>query len=632
MNDPTSERVRVHEFAKSAGLTSKEVLTALSAMGEFVSSASSQISTLTAKKLAIQLGIDWPPSARPVGLKGPSAPNRSMLREGKSAGPQELSRTPSGTSSARRSVPAHLKGSKWSGGARREPRHPDLRDAIQDMQNRIPIFGEHVQILKALGSQVIQAKKAPDRNASECSVATVRFSDAIENGFGITREVLFFYAPYSDFQQRTLDRALRILQESFPTATQHLMFIHAPDPRLAQKLADFSDTTRRGASVNIVPLMSGISDEYEFISELSKYARARDLFYHTEPVYGDNFFGRRGLLRELREDILEGKIVGIFGLRKSGKTSVLKQIQRSVANDSVVSVLIDLERFAQPPVDSTSDIIEKLRSKLIDALRKNGSRIDELTSLPARPGLMEFEAALERLLQKLEKQNIRVLVMLDEVEYLTPAIPGVDIVDGEPQAISQLLSILRSLSQEASNFSILLSGLTSAIIESGRLYRRPNPLFAWAIPRYLGPLAEDDAAELARTVGSKMAVTFSQGAIDNIFEASGGHAFLHRTLCSLVVSKLPIADHYREVTSSLVQGSLREWNSTHRGTIEEMLDHIRRYYPDESSLLELLHEDPEGFGSLIVSEEVAIRRLVNLGLAEESVHGYRVSALMELVL
>ncbi|MHA4875577.1 hypothetical protein ACX0FC_19580, partial [Enterococcus faecium] len=71
-------------------------------------------------------------------------------------------------------------------------------------------------------------------------------------------------------------------------------------------------------------------DELSLITLLRDYIYARDLFYMTTPVYGASFFGRRTLLQSMRDDVFNQRVTGVFGLRKSGKTSILMQLKEEL--------------------------------------------------------------------------------------------------------------------------------------------------------------------------------------------------------------------------------------------------------------------------------------------------------------
>lgn len=591
---------RVHEIAAALGVESRVILDLLRSQGEFVKGPSSSIAPPVARKvralfgqLQIEKGLSKTPPAH-------------------ESNPSFDSRTPSSRQFG------------WRAGAIPAPRTPDVLAGIERVARRFPVFREHLAAFQALGSQVVHARLCTQKGFEMCAIAIVRFSGAIESGFGITRELLVFYSPHQDLQSRTFDAALREMGDATRSLTPDTFFMWSPDQRLRTKLNDWSRAARLA-----IPLQIDEEDELSLISLLREYIYARDLFYLTTPVSGGSFFGRRTLLQSLREDVFNQRVTGLFGLRKSGKTSILMQLKEELADDKVVTVLMDLEAFPSPPEDPTEDLVADLRRRLIAELKTHKLRVQELSELSIRPTLMEFRSALQTILKHLEKDGHRVLLMLDEIEYLTPS-DRIDIAEGDMPRVAQVLSVLRSIVQETSNFTFVLSGLTSAIVESGRLYGRPNPLFSWARTVYVKPLAREEADDLASTVGGKMGIRIDPGALEALHEASGGHAFLYRSLASSVVAQLPTDDLDRQMSRAAVLSQLADWKGRVQGNIDEMVQHVKRYYATEAVMLELLMHAPDDFAFLAPTEPTAVRRLADLGLIHEADGRYEVSVLLEL--
>lgn len=602
-------KIRVHELAAELRMDSRLVLRRLQELGEFVKGPSSMIEAPVAKRVRDSFGAKAPSTVQsPSDL--PGAP--IQLEE-----PRQAFAFDSTTPSARQFG--------WRAGAIPAPQHPDLLNNIEKVSRQFPEFRDHVAALRQLGSQVVYAGVCRENGFGECAVVLVRFSGAIESGFGFTREVMLFYSPHPDLQGRTFNAALRELKSIQRSVTPDVFFMSSPDPRLQVKLNDWSSPSRLA-----IPLLIDDEDELSLITLLRDYLYTRDLFYETTPVYGANFFGRKTLLQTLRDDVLHQRVTGIFGLRKAGKTSILMQLKEQLLEDNVVTVLIDLEAFPSPPEDPTDDIVADLRRRLLEEFRLRDLRTRELAELSDRPSILELKNALQSILKRLHKDGHRVLLLLDEIEYLTPA-DRIDVAEGDMPRVAQLLSALRSIVQETENFTFLLSGLTSAIVESGRLYGRPNPLFSWAKGVYVGPLDRQETDNLANAVGGKMGIRIDQGALGALHEASGGHAFLYRSLSSAVVDTLPKDVFQRTMARSSVLRELMDWRTRIRGNIEEMIHHVKRYYPTEAVMLEILMESPEDFAELAGDEQVAVRRLKDLGLIRESAGEFEVNEVLELL-
>ena len=107
---------------------------------------------------------------------------------------------------------------------------------------------------------------------------------------------------------------------------EHLMLIPIPLLDVEQALSDSA-------------ACKGILNDY-----VNRYLN-RDVFDDKtairDPLF---FFGRRDLLHRLEVDLVKGQGVGLFGLRKSGKTSVLLQLSSILRRHPVVC--IDLQRYS----------------------------------------------------------------------------------------------------------------------------------------------------------------------------------------------------------------------------------------------------------------------------------------------
>ncbi|MFD0487318.1 translation initiation factor IF-2 N-terminal domain-containing protein [Saccharopolyspora erythraea] len=579
--------LRVHELAKSLSMSSHRVLARLSELGVPARSPSSLVDSATATRVKESFG-------------------------------QYDVATEAGATTPRQST--------WNAGAVKPSTHPDTLRNLQRLKEAFPVVEDHQVILARFGSQFLYSVTGRVPKFDDCGFALVRFSQAIENAFGLTREVFFFYSPHKDLQIRTFRAAKNALIGLQREVTPDMMFLWAPDKRLREKLDDWSS-----GNFLAIPLeLSDDGDPIAFIKLLRDYVFKRDLFYETTPVRGDRFFGRRQLLQSLRDDIRNQRVAGLFGLRKAGKTSVLSELAQNLSGPETIFILRDLESLPSPPDDPVPILLQDLIDDLRGELRQRELSTQDLSRLAGHAGISDFKRAFQATLRKLARSDIKVVLMLDEIEYLTPS-DRIDVSEGDMTSVAQLLGTLRSLVQENYNFTFLLSGLTSAIIESGRLYGRPNPLFSWAKANFLAPFERHEADDLARSVGQKMGITIQEGALEALFDATGGHAFLYRHLASSVVNELPVDTFHREIKKPLVLRTINTWRRQVAGNMREMLDHVRRYYPDESYLLQILMEEPESFAVVADDVPLALGHLISLGLVQEVDNSYELTPVLQLL-
>lgn len=594
-------KYRVHEIARMAGVSTLDVMQQLREDGEYIRSASSTVSDLVAHRLLAIYGIE---SVEPSPVQNPKL------------------NIPLGPSV--RSTPSTIY--TWSANPVPPPKGVEVLERLSALERVFPEARIHRQLLQKLGSQFVYAKTFKGPDGKRLGLALARFSGAIEAAFGITREVMFFYTPYRDLQIRSFTWAKEQLAALPRDATPDLILFYSPDGRLTTKLEDWSRLT-----FTAIPLDNNLSrDPISLIRLIRNHIYARDLFYETTPVRGDRFFGRKTILQELRDDVVNQRVSGLFGLRKSGKTSILLQLSELIVSDSMVPVFIDLEVLPSPPQDPTLPLITEISSRIRAEAVKRKISSRELEPLEHNPSIVLFKSRLQKLLTRLHREGIYLTLMLDEIEFLTPA-DQVDTAEGEFTGVAQVLGILRSLVQSTENFTFLVSGLTNDIVENGRLYGRPNPLFSWSKARYLGPFERGEADDLATAIGSRMGIEIEPGALNALYEASGGHAYLYRNLASAVVAELPIDTYRRVIRHSDVLHGLVPWRRSIAGNLDEILGHLSRYYPTEAVLLEILREAPGDFSEIAETEDKALHHLISLGLVHELNGGFTASTLLELI-
>jgi hypothetical protein len=497
-------------------------------------------------------------------------------------------------------------------GAVKPPRQPKLVAQIQAFLQRFPEAAMHREALQLLGSDWVYA--APDQGNPDCWVIYIRFGTVIERLFDLTREIVCYYSPYADLQIRTFDRLDRVVQSGARTVTPDFRALYSRDPDLQKKLADWS----RGA-VTTLPMDLAASDAVEAAAELflrlTTKLSTRDLYYETLPVTGEDFFGRRLTLLSLLRDIRERRVCGVFGLRKSGKTSIVKEVldELDTNADPWALAFVDLESLPSPPSDPIPELLRKVTAALIDALQPHQLRTHELRQMRSTSTLDDFAQAVQASLADADRKSIRVLLALDEIEFLLAS----DLSDHNRAPVAQFLALLRSAVQEHPSFLTLLSGVTSAIVEEGTLFGRPNPFYSWAKPYFVAPLDPDEASNLVTTLGRRVALTWSDEAVDMLYTATDGHAFYLRALASFVTGKIPMRQRLFRVEPERVQAALPTWRRATAARVREVFETLEVYYPDERTLLDIALDSPEDLADIALEHPTEIEHLLQLGLLKE---------------
>ena len=271
-------------------------------------------------------------------------------------------------------------------------------------------------------------------------------------------------------------------------------------------------------------LKNGVSDA-TLSDAKEKYVTRQDPYFESIPISDPNlFFGRTEQLQIIPSLLSQGQHVGIFGLRKTGKTSLAKQLQLRFRDVPVVSI------SCQEIGDlAASQVLLRIASELRDELRErfsvrdrsdsNGDQREQLRSLIGTwLGLGHSEPCV---------------VILDEIDTLLPF--------GDPNAQhylavegQRLLGILRALSQELRGLVLLAIAYRPDINRINHLPASAgeNPLFMAFHEVYSGALSPEDCDTMVRELGSWRDIEWDSTALRGLYEYCGGHPFVARLFAS----------------------------------------------------------------------------------------------------
>lgn len=278
---------------------------------------------------------------------------------------------------------------------------------------------------------------------------------------------------------------------------------------------------------------------------VDRYLPGADLFDDRNAI-GDtlSFFGRTDILHSLEEDLQRNQAIGLFGLRKSGKTSLLLQLRFALRQHPVVH--IDLQTYGGKPrygADLFNNILAQLH-KLMSSHITPDSTV-QLQPLPQdQPAVeltTEFASQVHQLARILNKAGYQlpILCFLDEIERIlpTPADPK-----ERAEEFNAFFGVLRSLSQEQRLLNILVTDVhpdcnrTNHWMESGI---PTNPVCNFFKETFMPPFKEEDTERMLTDIGSLMGRQFDEQTLKTIHRKSGGHPFLARQLASLLCKKIP---------------------------------------------------------------------------------------------
>jgi len=268
-------------------------------------------------------------------------------------------------------------------------------------------------------------------------------------------------------------------------------------------------------------------DEFEVL--LRRFRRRRDLYNVRDPVADRlNFFGRAARADELLEMLAEGRPVGLFGLRKMGKSSLLQ-------------VLGDRAGFPVAHIDLQEGLeLAGLYTRTLAAWQRalHVKTPDVRWEPPPLSGgdlADAFTSAVRGLLQQLEAKGLsaRLGLFVDEIELLVPGKASNAAVEAAELArYLAFARVLRGLVQATGQLSLLVAGVDARLNRVNRLAGEQNPFYQFFRAEYLEPLSEVDCIQMVRNIGRQMGLVYSDEAVAYVATVSGGHPFLARQLCS----------------------------------------------------------------------------------------------------
>ena len=273
----------------------------------------------------------------------------------------------------------------------------------------------------------------------------------------------------------------------------------------------------------------GLLQEYA-----ERYLPGRNLFDDRNAI-GDAvaFFGRGSLLAKLEQELNNRQSLGLWGLRKSGKTSILLQLEQILRAHTVVR--IDLQAFtARGPFGNR--IFNEILRQLCVALHRLGRQVacpEFPANAPAHDSAFEFVGAVTRIASQLGEALMAppIVCMLDEMERVLP---------GSAEAAEEFnvtFGALRSLCQDKRVMSLLVTDLFP---DATQINHWPvtgtgtNPLFNFLKSVYAGPFRETDTVQMIQALGKLLNFELEPGELQRIHALSGGHPFLARQVAAML--------------------------------------------------------------------------------------------------
>lgn len=290
--------------------------------------------------------------------------------------------------------------------------------------------------------------------------------------------------------------------------------------------------------IPVADIEASIQDSKQCISTFDgyvrRYAKPSDLFNDRQSI-DDRllFFGRIKLLSAIKQDLSRNQGVGLFGVRKSGKTSVIKQVALIAERHPVVQ--LDLQRFrgSNYSIELFNEILKQLHLLVISTESDEEIKLKKLVpGTSASEVSVRFISEFQEMSSLLENlgYEMPIFCFIDEIERILP-------LPSHPKEVveefNSCLGTLRVLSQEQRVLSLLVADVhpdCNRINQWSQKDTTSNPVFSFFKEVFLTPFSEKETIQMLTDIGNLMGLEISEKIAEQIHLESGGHPFIARQI------------------------------------------------------------------------------------------------------
>lgn len=413
----------------------------------------------------------------------------------------------------------------------------------------------------------------------------------VRERFGLQSEVLAVYSPHRTTDARVLTAIENVARRNaeYKQRIDRLVFIviHEGDKEATRELVK-KDADRIIVALHANDLRNPQRGGHFLRSQLAEATGEIDLFGVSSPISHDkHFFGREELIQSLVVRLgHRGENAGVFGLRKTGKTSALKAISRRSVDLPWKVEYVDCHN---PGIHSSRwwGLLQVIACRLTEADAMLNALHRSREYSPMTAGL-DFRNDLTEVLRSASFG--RIILLMDEVEYITPSLSGV-LGKHWDEDFLPFWQTIRSVHQELDGkLTFLVAGVNPACVSEPRIGEIPNPIFQLAQPQYLEPFTVPAVREMVRTIGRYSGMKFDEDVYEWLADKYGGHPYLIRLACSQVwrMSDRSSVESLAKVGVPNFIAVDEEIRARLEQPIRDILLSLVWWYPEEYDLLQIL--------------------------------------------
>ena len=448
----------------------------------------------------------------------------------------------------------------------------------------------------------------------------------VEEALNLSREIIVILSPYKNFEPRTLEAFEVLQQEYLEQRLEKICYaLISGDDSIESKLKEC--LTNQENQIVVPFPYSGFEKNKSNVSYIRNTFRrlfySRDLFDYSEPLKKDTFFfGRTDIVTTVIEKHKAGSNYGLFGLRKTGKTSIIFDIKRKAESQDYLAIFIDCQ--------DTSFNMRKWNKALYYVANSVCKEIDfqkpeEEDFTPENASSMF--ADIIKNCKNVSKKTI--LLLFDEIENITFGKSAVSHWRNGLDFVFFWQSI-RSAYQILNNtFTFAIFGTNPKCVEDPSILGTDNPIYNIFQPCYIPGFDYKQTREMVRRLGRIMGLKFEEEVYTHLMEDYGGHPFLIRRVCSKIAQ---LNNNRPVIIDRLKYKEAKQKFNLDNVYFDMILDVLKQFYSDEYEMLNFLAmEDYDNFNYFVTEDPSIIAHLVGYGLIKRSgdVFDFRIDAIKE---
>lgn len=452
----------------------------------------------------------------------------------------------------------------------------------QDVQAlHLRLFPTEVGALKPFlfNFDINYARRFDTQNA-QFSAYILSPDQLMRDGFAFKDELLLIISGYKKLQPRTIQAVETVMRTNpFKGRVDPITyFIVSSDEDIDSWISNYMMShpqSRTPISLSSDTLSANKNDRWFIRNQLATRLYGRDLFDYQLPLDEDLFFfGRGRIVEEFLDALRKGQNKGLFGLRKTGKTSVLFKIRRACDELNIAkAVYLDCKR---PEIRNLhwKELFQYIGDEVSKKLNKK--------YVSVKDSVKNFTKLISTV-----SGDTKVVIIFDEIEYISH-FAHLDPHWGEE--FVPFWQTMWSIQSEIRSVSFIIAGVNPYVCEIDLIDRTQNPMFGIVRPAYLTGLDSSEIQQMIRAIGGRMGLGFEDLAIENLEKRYGGHPLLTRMACSYTNQSVN-----QESIPRPTPITIRRLVSEQRDREDEIFFYCRHiiseladFYKDEFDMLEML--------------------------------------------